>query len=38
VGVGRDWTLFALTEGHVKFDKERRRVHVVPVVTAPAPN
>jgi large subunit ribosomal protein L27 len=38
VGVGRDWTLFALTEGHVKFDKARRRVHVVPVAAAPAAN
>lgn len=28
VGLGRDFTLFALTDGHVKFDKARRRVHV----------
>lgn len=28
VGVGRDWTLFALADGHVKFDKHRRRVHI----------
>ncbi len=35
VGVGRDWTLFALTDGTVKFEKARlRKVHVVP---APAP-
>ena len=31
VGVGRDWTLFALTDGHVRFDqnRNRRRVSVV---------
>ena len=29
VGTGRDWTLFALTDGTVKFDKARRRVAVV---------
>ena len=29
VGVGRDWTLFALKEGVVKFDKAHRRVSVV---------
>jgi len=29
VGVGRDWTLFALTNGVVKFDKGGRRVNVV---------
>ena len=34
VGVGRDWTLYALESGHVKFDKHRRRVHIVP---APEP-
>jgi len=34
VGMGRDFTLFALTEGHVKFSRfrgDRRRVAVVPV-------
>ncbi|MBI4658332.1 MAG: 50S ribosomal protein L27 [Verrucomicrobia bacterium] len=30
VGTGRDWTLFALVDGRVSFDKERRRVHVMP--------
>lgn len=30
VGAGRDWTLFALVDGHVKFEKERRRVNIVP--------
>lgn len=29
VGVGRDWTLFALKDGTVKFDKPRRLVSVV---------
>ncbi|HOP76673.1 MAG: 50S ribosomal protein L27 [Thermogutta sp.] len=30
VGVGRDYTLFALTDGYVKFDRGGRRVNVVP--------
>ncbi len=29
VGVGRDWTLFALKDGTVKYDKPHRRVSVV---------
>ena len=29
VGLGRDFTLFALTDGTVKFDKVHRRVSVV---------
>ena len=29
VGIGRDWTLFALTAGTVKYDKVHRRVAVV---------
>lgn len=29
VGTGRDWTLFALTDGRVMFDKEGRRINVV---------
>ena len=29
VGVGRDWTLFALKDGTVKYDKAHRRVAVV---------
>jgi large subunit ribosomal protein L27 len=29
VGTGRDWTLFALMDGFVKFDKKGRRVNVV---------
>lgn len=30
VGTGRDWTLFALKHGHVKFDQNGRRVNIVP--------
>ena len=37
VGVGRDWTLFALKDGSVKFDKNSRRVNILPTV-APAAN
>ena len=29
VGTGRDWTLFALKDGTVKFDKVHRKVSVV---------
>jgi len=34
VGTGRDWTLFALIDGQVKFDKESRRINVLPQATA----
>ena len=37
VGTGRDWTLFALVDGKVAFDKGSRRVNIVPVVTESAP-
>jgi large subunit ribosomal protein L27 len=30
VGQGKDYTLFALVDGEVKFDREGRRVNVVP--------
>jgi large subunit ribosomal protein L27 len=30
VGVGRDWTLYALTDGRVKFDTHLRRVNILP--------
>ncbi len=30
VGQGRDYTLFALVDGHVMFDREGRRVNIVP--------
>ena len=35
VGTGRDWTLFALIDGTVQFEKARGRVNVLPV-EAPA--
>jgi large subunit ribosomal protein L27 len=31
VGVGRDWTLYALVDGFVKFDKNSKRVNVEPL-------
>jgi large subunit ribosomal protein L27 len=34
VGIGRDHTLFALTDGTVKFDRVNRRVHVLAPVAA----
>ena len=36
VGIGRDWTLFALAEGKVRFDKNGRRVNIDPVPVANA--
>jgi large subunit ribosomal protein L27 len=30
VGTGRDWTLFALVDGNVKFDKDSKRINVLP--------
>ena len=40
VGTGRDWTLFALTDGKIKFDinRNRRRINVVAAAVAPAGN
>jgi large subunit ribosomal protein L27 len=32
VGVGRDWTLFALVDGKVLFDKDSKRINIVPEV------
>ncbi len=29
VGTGRDWTLFALRDGTVEFDKAHRKVNIV---------
>ena len=29
VGQGKDYTLFALVDGHVMFDREGRRINVV---------
>ncbi len=37
VGQGRDFTLFALIEGTVKYDRysgDRKRVRIIPVATA----
>ena len=34
VGTGRDWTLFALKTGTVKFDKNSTRVNIVPAEAA----
>lgn len=33
VGCGKDHTLFALTDGHVKFDREGGRVNVVAIAS-----
>lgn len=34
VRMGRDYTLFAVADGKVEFDKQGKRVNVVPVETA----
>ncbi len=34
VGLGRDYTIFALVDGRVQFDRDGRRVNVVPVASA----
>ena len=34
VGCGRDYTLFALKDGVVEFDKRQRKVHIREEVTA----
>lgn len=34
VGLGRDYTIFSLIEGNVKFDRNGRRVNVEPVASA----
>ena len=34
VGIGRDFTIYSLVEGQVRFDKKKRRVHVDPVVAS----
>lgn len=38
VGTGRDWTLFALVDGKVAFDKGSRRVNIVPAQSDAAKN
>ena len=40
VGVGRDWTLFALIDGVVKFERkgrDKKKVSVLPIEAAVAP-
>ena len=37
VGTGRDWTLFALVDGKVQFEKGSKRVNIV-AAAAPANN
>jgi large subunit ribosomal protein L27 len=32
VGLGRDYTIFALTEGTVRFDQDGRRINIDPIV------
>ena len=34
VGTGRDWSLYALTEGKVRFDRNGQRVNIDPVAAA----
>ena len=34
VGLGRDYTLFALEDGTVKYDKKNRRIHVLTEASA----
>jgi large subunit ribosomal protein L27 len=34
VGIGRDWTLFALVDGKVAFDNDGRRVNIVALAAA----
>jgi large subunit ribosomal protein L27 len=38
VGTGRDWTLYALVDGKIKFDKGSRRVNVLVETAAAAAN
>ncbi len=38
VGTGRDWSLFALKDGKVLFDKDSKRVNVVAEAAAAAKN
>jgi large subunit ribosomal protein L27 len=38
VGLGRDYTIFALIDGKVEFDRGGRRVNVVPAVAVASAN
>ena len=33
VGTGRDWTLYARIDGKIMFDKDSKRVNILPVPT-----
>jgi len=33
-GLGRDYTIFALVDGNVRFDRAGRRVNIDPLATA----
>jgi large subunit ribosomal protein L27 len=35
VGLGRDYTIYALVDGTVRFDQKSRRVNVEPIISAP---
>jgi large subunit ribosomal protein L27 len=37
VGTGRDWTLYALEDGKVLFDKNSKRINIVSQTPQPAP-
>jgi large subunit ribosomal protein L27 len=34
VAIGRDWTIYSLIVGTVKFDRDGRRINVVPPAAA----
>jgi large subunit ribosomal protein L27 len=36
VRIGRDWTLFAVADGVIRFDKQGRRINVDPVAVPTA--
>jgi len=36
VGTGRDWSLFALKDGKVRFDKDSKRVNIIAEAAAAA--
>jgi large subunit ribosomal protein L27 len=36
VGLGRDYTIFSLIEGTVKFDQNGRRINILPLVDVAA--
>ena len=38
VGMGKDYTLFAMCEGTVLFDQSGRRINIVPAPVAPESN